>query len=277
MKKSPVSPSVYAYNDFRKFLSDYQQERQKQRKEFSKSEFSRLLQLPNTRSYFTDVLKGKRVTDTFVERFITVIGFSHDEAQFFRTLVQLNQAETAEARELAFDQLIALNRTPRRILDKNVLSYYGKWYHGVVRALLALEDFSDDYQVLARKINPPITPLQAKKAVELLLDLGLVQRNVHGVCKPVDTAIAAPEKVKDDLIRHFQLECIGLAGKAMVNVPDSVSFSMTNTISISEQGHQRLMRLLEKFRSQVQSLVHKDEDKADRVMQLNVVYHKVTK
>lgn len=277
MNNSQISPLVYAYNDFRKFLADYQKERQYKQKEFSKSEFSRLLQLPNTRSYFTDVLKGKQVSDTFVERFISVICFSHDEAQFFRTLVKLNQSETADARDLAFDQLIALNRTPRRILDKNVLIYYSKWYHSVVRAILAIDNFTDDYESLAKKIRPPITPNQAKKTVALLLQLCLVKRDKKNVCIPSEKAIAAPENIKNDLIRHYQLQCFDLAQKAMVNIPENVAFSLTNTISISEQGQKHLLRLLEKFRSQVQSLVHKDEEKADRVMQLDIVYHKVTK
>jgi uncharacterized protein (TIGR02147 family) len=271
MKNKSTGPSVYAYNDFRKFLADYQVARMEQESGFSKSEFSRMLQLPNTRSYFTDIMKGKRVSETFVERFITVIGFNRDEAHYFRTLVRFNQAENLEEREFYFEQLIDLNRTPSRTLDKKMLRYYGKWYNGVIRALLEIDDFTDDYDALAKRLRPPITKNQTKKAVELLLELGLAARDSRGIIRTTDKAIQAPENVREELIRHYQLQCFSLAQKKLVGEPEGISYSFTNTISLSGRGHQRLIRLLEKFQSQVRSLVHKDDEKADRVVQLNVV------
>lgn len=277
MKKEYPIPSIYAYNDFRKFLADYQRARFEQDGSFTKSGFSRMLQLPNTRSYFTDVLKGKQVSDTFIERFITVIGFDHNEAQFFKTLVRFNQAENTGERELLFEQLIALNRTPSRMLDQKLLHYYNTWYNSVVRALLEIEDFTDDYASLARKIRLPVTPAQMKKAVKLLLELGLVKKNSDGIIKPTDKAIHAPEEVKQELFRSYHLQCLECSRKAMMNEPDAIAFSLINTLSISEKGYDRLRALLEKFQSQVRSLIHKDEDTPDRVLQINLVLNKITK
>jgi len=271
------NPSVYAYNDFKKFLVDYQASRQKQENSFTKSEFSRMLQLPNTRSYLTDVLKGKRVSETFVERFIKVIGFGRDEARYFRALVRFNQAENVEEREYFFEQLIALNQTPSRIIDVQLFAYYSKWYNSVVRAMLEIHDFTDDYAALAKKMRPSLTPHQAKKAIALLLKLGLIARGARGILKPTDKAIIAPENVRDEMIRQYQLQCLSLAQKIVVSEPKSVAFSLTNTMSISERGYKRLMKLMEQFQSQVRSLVHKDEDYPNQVMQLNLVVNKLSK
>jgi len=114
-------PSVYEYNNFRKYLSDYQNARQAHDPGFSKSALSRILGLPNTRSFFTDVLKGKKVSGAFIERFIKVLELTKDEARFFRVLIMFNQAESAEERELYFDQLISLNKTPKRVMEKKHL------------------------------------------------------------------------------------------------------------------------------------------------------------
>jgi uncharacterized protein (TIGR02147 family) len=270
-------PSIYAYNDFKKFLVDYQVSRQKYEKTFTKSEFSRMLQLPHTRSYITDVLKGKRVSETFVERFLKVIGFSRDEARYFRVLVRFNQADNAEEREYFFEQLIALNKTPHRIIDIALLAYYGKWYNSAVRAMLEINDFVDDYAGLAKRVRPAITPNQAKKSIQLLLRLGLASRDIHGVIKPTDKAIAAPENIRDEMIRHYQFQCLSLAQKIMITDPKSIAFSLTNTISVSERGYKRLMRLLEQFQSQVRSLIHKDENKPDRVVQLDLIVNKLSR
>jgi uncharacterized protein (TIGR02147 family) len=271
MTKKSDLPSVYAYNDFRKFLVDYQAARQKIEPSFSKSEFSRSLLLPNTRSYFNDVLRGKRVSETFVERIIASVGFDRDEALFFRTLVRFNQAANIEERDVFFEQLIALNRTPRRVLDKNILVYYSKWYHSVIRALLEIYDFKDDYAWLAKKLNPAITPREAKKAIALLERLGIITRNASGFYKPSDKSIAAPESMRDDLIHHFQLKFLGLAQAVLAQRPAGIPYSSTNTVSISEQGLKRLLALTRRFQDQVRSLVHKDENAATKVLHIGVV------
>jgi uncharacterized protein (TIGR02147 family) len=277
MKENPELPSVYAYNDFRKFLADYQKARQSHEPSFSKSQFSRSLQLPNTRSYLTDVLRGKKVSETFVERLIASIGFARHEAQFFRTLVRFNQAENNEERELFFEQLIALNRTPKHILDKNVLVYYSKWYHSAIRALLEIFDFRGDYAWLAKKLNPSITPREARSAVTLLNKLGIIKKNASGVFKPAEKSISAPQNIKDDLIRHYQLKFLNLAQTVLAQRSGEMSFSSTNTISISERGHKRLLQLTKKFQDQVRSLVHKDEDAPSKVLQIGVVMYPLSK
>ena len=112
MKKTNC-PVIYSYNNFRRFLADCQQARQTTEKRFTKSALSKLLGLPNTRSYFTDVLKGRKVSNVFIDRFIKIFELNKDEAQFFRVLVLFNQAENVEERELYFDQLISLNTDPK--------------------------------------------------------------------------------------------------------------------------------------------------------------------
>ena len=83
---------IYAYLDFREFLRDYQQKRQAADRKFTKAHVCRLLGLPNTRSYFVNVLKDKEVTREFVERFIFAFRLGDEEAQYFRVLVQFNQS-----------------------------------------------------------------------------------------------------------------------------------------------------------------------------------------
>ena len=277
MKKQQKQPSIYEYNDFRKFLADYQNARVTSEQTFTKSEFSRLLDLPNTRSYFTDVLKGKRVTQTFVERFIKVIRFSRDEAQFFSTLVRFNQARSIEERELAFRQLIDLNRTPSRILDKKMVEYYSHWYNSVVRALLEVEAFTGDYTALARKIRPAVSERLVRRTIKLLLELGLAHKDTDGVIKPAEKSICASENLKKELVRHFQLQVIALIQKKMMETPVEMDFSLTNTISLSRHGYQRLIKLLEQFQGQLRSLIHKDEGSADRVMMLSAALTTVSK
>src|ERR1035437_1931143 len=139
-------PVVYAYTDYRRFLVDWLSARQEVEPTFNRSELHRRLGRPNTRSYLPDVLNGKDVTPTFVDRFVAALELSSEEGRFFRVLVRFNQANTAEEKELAFDQLVALNRTPRTILDPRHYEYYRHWWNGAVRALLSLHDLGDEFR-----------------------------------------------------------------------------------------------------------------------------------
>jgi len=263
-------PSVYEYNNFRKYLSDYQSARQAYDPGFSKSALSRILGLPNTRSFFTDVLKGKKVSSAFIERFVRVLELTKDEAQFFRILVMFNQAESAEERELYFDQLISLNKTPKRIIEKNIYAYYKNWYNSVIRALLHIYDFSDNYPELAKKVFPEISVRQTKEAIVLMEKLGLITKNQSGFYKPTQRSITTENYVKDELIKQYQLSSLEMARQSLIkssSLPQTIS---TNVISVSDGAYKRIEKKIEKFRSEIRSLVHKDEKPATRVYQMDI-------
>lgn len=264
-------PNIYEYNDFRKFLADFQAFHYATEKRYSKSSLSKLLGLPNTRSYFNDVLKNKKVTSVFIDRFIKVLNLKKDEARFFRILVLFNQAETADEREIYFNQIIALNRTPKRLMEKSVYRYYRNWYNGVIRALLHVYDFKNDYAALARKVFPRISAKQARESVALMLKLNLIAKDKRGNYKPTERAIATADGVKDELIKNYQLSSLEMGKTALLkntSLPQSIS---TNVLSISPEGLRRLEKKIHQFRSEVRSLVHKDEKPADRVFQLAIM------
>ena len=270
-------PVIYNYNNFRQYLADCQQARQDTEKRFTKSALSKLLGLPNTRSYFTDVLNGRKVSSVFTDRFVKIFELNKDEAQFFRILVLFNQAENPEERELYFDQLISLNRTPKRVLDKNVSIYYKHWHNSAVRALLHIYDFKDNYSDLARKLNPPITVKQAKESIALLKKLNLIAQDPQGFYKPTDKSIVTPDYVKDEFIKQYQLSCLDMAKKALIKNTSAPQLISTNMVSISNIAYTRIEKKIGKFRSEIRSLIHKDENPAEKVYHMNIILFPASK
>jgi len=53
-----------------------------------------------------------------VSRFINILEFTPEQALFFRCLVDFNQSVDPEDRERHFDQLVSLNRTPVKKIEK---------------------------------------------------------------------------------------------------------------------------------------------------------------
>jgi uncharacterized protein (TIGR02147 family) len=274
----PNLPSIYEYNDFRKFIADYQQAAQEADRTYTKSRMSQLLGLPNSRSFLSDVLRDKPITATFIERFIRLFAFDNDKANFFRTLVKFNQATNPSERELCFEQLISLNKTPKKYLYQKSYRYYKDWYNAALRALLNVYDFDGkDFHALGRKLVPEVPVPKIKKAFELLLQMELIDKNKQGFYKPTTSAISTEEFVRDEILKQFQLKCLDLARMAVVNESGLPQIIATNTVSVSKTGLKRIEKQIERFRSQVRSLVHKDEGQPETVYQINLQFFPMMK
>jgi uncharacterized protein (TIGR02147 family) len=266
-------PSIYEYNDFRKFIADFQKAKSEQEPAYTKSRMSQLLGLPNSRSYLSDIMKGKNVSNTFIERFIHLFSFNQEEGNFFRMLVKFNQAENPDERELYFEQLIALNKTPKKFLYEQSYRYYKHWYNSAIRALLNVYNFDGtDYSVLAETIVPSITVPQAKQAIKLLLKLDLIKKNEQGFYKPTASAISTEEFIRSEVLKQFQIKSLELAKRAILDDAMKAKILATNTISISKRGQKRIEKQIDRFRSQIRSIVHKDEDPPETIYQIDVLF-----
>jgi uncharacterized protein (TIGR02147 family) len=263
-------PNIFDYNNFREFLRDMYAFRRDEDRHFTKAHICKQLGLPNSRSYFQDVLNGKGVTDLKVPLFIKLFRMTHDESLYFRVLVRFNQCDTADEKELLLDQLISLNRTPQKHLTLQAFSYYKEWYHAVVRAILDIIEFDDDYAALARSIIPPVKVNRIRESVKLLAGLGLIAKNKQGFFKPTDKVLSTLPFARDPIVHQFQVQSLEAALRAFLSGNKQPHRVMTKTISISEQGYKRIERHLDKFNSEIRSIVHKDEQQADRVYQLTI-------
>lgn len=258
-------PSVYQYHDLRSYLKDWWEVRHREDSAFSKSEMSRRLGLPNTRSYFTDVLAGKQVTPLFAARFAEVLGLTVDEARYFRALVDFDQASTPEDREAAFDALVSLDRSPTRRLDPREHRYYKDWWNGALRAVLDIEDHAEDWGRLAARVQPAITARQAREAIELMAELGLVVRDDRGFWKPVDRALSTGDDVRDELVLRLQSQQFDLARRAISARFEAPKEIATSTLSLSAVGFEQVRARFHQFRSEVRAAAMHDPDPADRV------------
>jgi len=263
-------PSVYSYRDFRRYLADWQVWAQSGNPELSKSEVSRRLGLPRTRSYFTDVLSGRKVSGAFVDRFLRVLGLERDEARYFRTLVRFNQAGTPEDREIAFDELVGQTRIQRTALELSAYRYYRHWWVGAVRALLATGDFTEDPVPVSRALKPAVTPGQAREALELLLELGLAERDARGFVRPTDRHLATPEASRDDFVKQLQIQQMGVVQSSLLAGDDPHRRVVTNTVSLSAEAAALLLERVDNFRRSVAAIVQQDPDPADRVLQITL-------
>jgi len=173
-----IMQSIFEFIDYRQFLSEYYLNKKATSKYFSYRYFSQKIGL-NSPSFLKAVIEGKRnLTRPMLERFCKALNFKEKESLYFKNLVFFNQAKTSAEKQEYYLALTSMVEGVREsLLNSDQFEVFSNWYIPVIRELVCLFDFKNDYSALASLTKPPIQPIEAKAAVELLLRLNMLERN----------------------------------------------------------------------------------------------------
>lgn len=261
---------IYKFTHFRKYLDEYQAARSKVEPSFSRTEICNLLGLPKTRSYFADVLRGKKVSPRMVAKFIEVLGLDKKEAKYFETMVKVDQAKTDALRKAAMEELLQQHPNPENILNTDAYEYYNHWHNSALFAILDAMDVGDDLTPVQKRIFPKVTLGKLKDSLELLQRLGLARKNEEGFWKPTQESISSGPYNNADLIKQYQLQCFELSKQALITPPKAPTIMSTLTFSISSNAYKELEEAVQEFKAKARRIISQDKEKADGVYQLNL-------
>jgi uncharacterized protein (TIGR02147 family) len=274
-------PNIFEYTDYRKYLADWFLEKKKQKSSFSYTVFA-LKAGFNDRGFFHNVIHGKReLTKESLVKVSRAIGHSKSEADYFENLVFFNKASELRDRNYSFEKLNGVKSADKKAIKakqtrKDQYEFYSKWYHSAIRSIIDMYPFRDDFQWLAKNTLPPITPRQAKKSVELLEKLDLIQRQKDGTYKLTDKSITTGGEVISLAVLNFHKETADLAKAALETLP-AIKRNMTGlTLGISESTYLKICDELSQSRARIVQLAEQD-DSPDRGYQLNLHLFPITK
>ncbi len=266
-------PNIFEYVEFRKYLEDYRKARITFDSGFTHLYICYRLGMKKSRGYFNNIVKGrKNISPQSVDKFINLLELKSDEGNYFRALVNYAQTKSPQEKEFYFDQIVTLNSTPKKLIDKRAYAYFKEWYHSTIRELLEIYDFDGDYKELAKKLEPKITVSEAKRSVNLLKNLGLIKKNDKGFIKPTDKVITTGDNVRNNIIEQYQIKSLERAKERIVNNPKKHRTS-TLTISASPEALKRVVKKMEQFRSEIRSIAHKDDGNDKKVYEIIIHAH----
>lgn len=267
MKKSL---NVFEYTDYKKYLTEWREAEKENNPGLTHEYLSAKLGMKN-RAYFGDLEKGRRtIGPEVLDRLMKLVGLTGNAAKYFRALVGYGQWETYEEREYWFEQMVQLNNTPKRFVDKETYTYYKKWYHTTIRSYLETCNFTNDYEKVSRDLYGRLTPQEVKVAIETLLSLNLIAPDGSGYLKPTDKILTTGETVKNELIRQYQLSNHDVLRTVLEKDEPGTHDSTQLTVSVSQEGIERIAKRIKQFRSEIISIAHKDEQQADRVYKIAI-------
>ena len=261
---------IYQFTHFRKFLEEYQVVRAKAEPHFTRTEICNLLGLEKSRSYFADVLRGKKVSPRMVAKFIEILELDKKEAKYFETLVELDQAKSDAARNAAMQEVLKLHPNPQHILNEDAYEYYSHWYNSALFAILDAMDVDDDMTPVQKRIFPKVPLGKLKDSLALLERLGLARKNENGFWKPTKESISSGPYNNAELIKQYQLQCFELSKQALMTPPKKPTVMSTLTFSISNTAYKKLETELQEFKAKARRIISEDNEKANGVYQMNL-------
>lgn len=261
--------SVFDYLDYRAFLRDYYEAKKAGGRGFSYRAFSRKADLKSP-NYLKLVIDGERnLTAKMAERFAAAAGLEGDEAEYFVDLVAFNQGRTATERNRHYARLTSSRRYRKaHKLDVAHAAYHASWYIPAIRELAARDDFRDDPAWVARTVFPPITRVEAARALETLVELGLLSRDNGGRLVQGQATVTTGPETRGLHIANYHRTMMERAAESIDLVPSEDRDISALTLCMGEDGIRRLKSRIQRFRKELLELSALEDD-PHRVVQIN--------
>lgn len=266
-QSSPVS--VYEFLDYRAFLREFYAAKKSASRGFSYRVFSKRAGVASP-NYLKLVIDGKRsLSSKMAARFAQACGLDADAQRYFTNLVAFNQAKTSGERAQAYDKLTSFQRYRQaHKLDIAHAAYYSDWYMPAIRELVAARHFREDPEWIADQLVPPISPLQAQRALDTLLELKLLVRSAEGKLEQADTLLSTGAETRGLHIVAFHQAMTKRAMEAIDLVPSTERDISSLTLCVGRSGLKDLKERLQRIRRELLELSALPGD-PEQVVQLN--------
>lgn len=249
-----LNPDIFAFTDFRAFLAAYYEGRKAKKDGFSHRFIAEKVGASST-GWFSDILKGRiSLTGTHLLRLSKLLGLKGHEEDYFETLVRLSQAASLEERTHCMEKVLSFKQIKPELVGKDQFEYYSRWYYSAIRELLFIHDFQGDYSALARRLSPPISATQARKAVQLLLKLAFVAADDQGRLRPTTEVLAKDPQLKTLYWASFQKANLDLAIGALERYPKEERDISSLALVLSPEGFAIARREIRSLRKKLLAL-----------------------
>jgi uncharacterized protein (TIGR02147 family) len=261
--------NIFEYTDFRNYLNDYFMEKKKLSNYFSHRFLCQKLGLKSS-NYMLLVMRGKRnISSEICFKLSTIFKHTQQQAAYFLNMVFFTQSKNFREKDLYWEKMVELRqKTMFRRIPEYQYEYYNNWYNITVRELITVMDKPIDYTVLARLIIPPITAVQARNSVKLLLKLGMIQETESGYSQ-TDQVLKTDETIKSLAVFNYHLKMSTLATHALENYKREERNFSSCTLNLSQDGYRKTVEYLNEFRDKLMTICKKNAN-PERIYHINL-------
>ncbi|MCQ2092287.1 MAG: TIGR02147 family protein [Fibrobacter sp.] len=213
--------------------------------------------------------KEGHLNESTLPVFIRLCGLDDRRAEYFKTLYRFNKTKAKQALSELYYRLMELRSLETRVLSTPELSYFGSWACAALRALIGITKDTSDINKLAANLNPAISQDEARNALGVMKQLGLVVPDGNGGWNITDQIISTGGEVKSTAVRDFHRHTMELAQESLDrHKPEDRDISSV-VFTADESDLPEIRHRIEEFRRGLLQFARKSE-RADRVYALNI-------
>jgi uncharacterized protein (TIGR02147 family) len=172
--------SLFDYSDYRGYLENLLTRFPGRKRPLSRSQLSKLLGYRSPR-LVSMVVQGTRIPSReFILKLAEAAQFSALEFQYFELLVIKASLARKKKPVDEIERRLGLLRGRvfrTRKMELHDFLHISEWYHHPIQQLVATPGFRESPEWIAKKLRGKISATQAKKALERLLDIGILERD----------------------------------------------------------------------------------------------------
>lgn len=179
-RSESVMPEIFAYTDYRKFLSDLYTAHKQTNRAFSYRYIAQKAGIASP-SFIGKIFSGEsNISHQTLMRLVDVFQLAGPEAEYFELMVNFDRSRTELDKSHYFQRMRALRNRYGQSHGDAADAVHSAWYVAPILTLLELGLFRGDYAALGRMLTPTISAQESRSAVESLMLDGLVHKGAGG-------------------------------------------------------------------------------------------------
>lgn len=243
--------------EYRQFLADYVDWRQKSNSRFSKRAFSQKY-LGSTAILYSVIQGGRDLGPKLRGRCAAALEMGEKENQFFDLLVLHNQAQSDLERNFLFEKLSRFRHSKAWVVRENQHRYYEKWYYAVVFNYFGLDHKKARPADIAKEIHPPLKVEQVQEAIDLLLDLELLKKSETGYVLTKNHLVSS-EAFTGAVALQYNEQIHGISSEMVKDGFKKFKTYNTQVITTSNASLLSIREKLAAFQDEIKEIVTKDK------------------
>jgi uncharacterized protein (TIGR02147 family) len=271
------APKVQAYLDFRSFLSDWFQWRKKLGG-YSYKKFAQDVGLASP-AFLLLVIQGRRNLSLDIARKIgEAMKLSKSALTYFLDLCAYNQSSNPSDK-IALGSKVSKVRegSEAHLMEKNLFSLYSSWHFIVIRELVATSDFQDDPQWISDRCANSITPFEAKKALDFLINSGFIARDQNDRLVQTQAQLWSGEDIISLGLHKFQQDMIQKGAQALEQLEASEREISSVTVRLSKTSADLIKKKIQALREEILHLEKIESSSSVEIYQANFQVFPLTK
>ena len=258
MEAPEIQKPIFEFLDFREFLRARYQEIHATRRNFSYRYIGDKIGLDS--GSVSRVLNGDRKLD--LEKLSTlckVFGLSKVEQEYFETLVLYGQAKSNAEKNFFLEKVFRLRNFKAKTLDGKQYEFYKEWYYLAIWTLLNFYPYDGDIARLSKMLRPAIRPAEAKKALQLLKEIGLLTEK-DGKWSVTEKVLTSGETIQAIFLNNLHLSMGELATRSLQAIPAKERDFSGTMLTLSAEGFDKIISKIKVFRKEVMDIARQEEN-----------------